>query len=71
MHMRCTCTVHAPLAAQALIKLVALGLCKYFKDPWNNLDFFIVVISYVSVVAGLPLGSGLGLALGLSSGLRA
>ncbi len=23
----------------------------YFKDPWNNLDFFIVLISYVSVIA--------------------
>nr|XP_058925163.1 cation channel sperm-associated protein 1 [Kogia breviceps] len=29
---------------EALLKIIALGL-KYFLDPWNNLDFFIVVMA--------------------------
>ena len=41
----------ALFSIEAVIKLIALGPCVYFKDPWNNLDFFIVLISYVSVIA--------------------
>ena len=34
-----------------LTQLLIHGVLKYFKDPWNNLDFFIVIISYVSRIA--------------------
>lgn len=37
------------------IKLLALGAYSYFRDPWNDLDFFIVSISYVDIAAA---GSG-------------
>ncbi|XP_048217397.1 cation channel sperm-associated protein 1 [Perognathus longimembris pacificus] len=34
---------------EALLKIIALGL-KYFYDPWNNLDFFIMVMAVLDFV---------------------
>ncbi|TKC36997.1 hypothetical protein EI555_002698, partial [Monodon monoceros] len=31
-------------AVEAVLKIIALGL-KYFLDPWNNLDFFIMIMA--------------------------
>ena len=28
-----------------LLKLIGLGICGYFKNPWNCLDFLIVTVS--------------------------
>ncbi|XP_052029422.1 cation channel sperm-associated protein 1 [Apodemus sylvaticus] len=34
---------------EAILKLIALGL-EYFYDPWNNLDFFIMVMAVLDFV---------------------
>jgi len=36
--------------AEAALKLVALGIRRYFTDMWNNFDMFIVVISIIGCV---------------------
>lgn len=39
---------------EAIIKIIVLGFVKgkgtYIKDPWNVLDFFIVIISLADIV---------------------
>ena len=42
---------------EMLLKIAALLPKKYFKDPWNRLDFFIVVGS-IPEMAGLDMGPG-------------
>ena len=34
---------------EAILKLIAFGPDKYFKDRWNAFDFFVVCVSFVSV----------------------
>ena len=33
-------------ASEFLLKLFALGFMQYFRNAWNCLDFFIVVVSH-------------------------
>ncbi|XP_060573372.1 sodium channel protein type 4 subunit alpha B-like isoform X4 [Ruditapes philippinarum] len=37
-------------AAEAFLKIVALGLMKYLKDGWNCFDFFIVTLSFLEML---------------------
>lgn len=43
---------------EAIVKLKALGVKKYFKDNWNIFDFFIVVISLPSILTFVPFFAG-------------
>lgn len=50
---------------EATIKIVALGFIScgpnsYLRDGWNVLDFFIVVISLVTLILGSIIGDGIG-----------
>ena len=65
---------------ELMFKVVAHGLAfngktSFLRDPWNVLDFFIVLISLLVLLAsGIPalrLGLGLGLGIGLGLGLAA
>jgi hypothetical protein len=40
----------ALFAIEAIIKITGFG-CFYFKDNWNQLDFFIVITSIVSIIS--------------------
>lgn len=42
-------------------KWAAFGLCVFFKDPWNILDFLCVAIGYASMLPGSALGGFSGL----------
>jgi hypothetical protein len=42
-------TFAALFSAEMLIKICALGLRGYCADPWNNLDFVVVLISWLTV----------------------
>jgi Ion transport protein len=33
---------------EALVKLIGLGIIKYFEDSWNKLDFGILMISFLT-----------------------
>ena len=44
---------------EAIVKLLAFG-CRYFKDNWNVLDFFIVTISVSFKIAEKTAGVGFG-----------
>ncbi len=35
---------------EAVLRLIALGLKRYFMDRWNRLDMFIVIISILSIL---------------------
>lgn len=35
---------------EALFKVYALGLRRYFKDKWNQLDVLIVILSVVGII---------------------
>ena len=41
----------ALFSAEFAMKHVALGLCGYWKDGWNQLDGFIVVVGYFALLA--------------------
>ncbi len=45
---------------EAIVKLRAFGVKKYFKDKWNVFDFFIVVISIPSLLTFIPFFTGSG-----------
>ena len=40
-------------AAEAFLKILALGFITYLKDPWNTFDFVIVIISISDVLISL------------------
>ena len=40
-------------AAEAFLKILALGFITYLKDPWNTFDFVIVIISISDVFISL------------------
>lgn len=35
---------------EAIFKLLALGIVRYFKDEWNTFDFIVTVIGAVELV---------------------
>ncbi|CAK8686115.1 unnamed protein product [Clavelina lepadiformis] len=35
---------------EAIIKLIALGVCRYFRDKWNVLDMIIVLLSIAGIL---------------------
>ena len=45
---------------ECIIKIIALGFrgkkksSAYIRDPWNKLDFFVVIISLIGMLPGLP-----------------
>nr|CAB3227403.1 voltage-dependent T-type calcium channel subunit alpha-1G [Phallusia mammillata] len=40
----------AVFVLEAVFKLIALGVCRYFKDKWNQLDMLIVILSIVGII---------------------
>ena len=43
--------------AEAAVKIIALGFVRrpntYLRDPWNVLDFLVVVFGWIGLVPGL------------------
>ena len=44
-------------AAEAFLKILALGFITYLQDPWNTFDFVIVIISISDVFISLTSSS--------------
>lgn len=36
-------------AVEAILKLLALGIVRYFKDEWNSFDFIVTVLGVVDL----------------------
>ena len=42
---------------ECIIKIVGLGIEKYFEDSWNNFDFMMALISIISLAASSFIGA--------------
>jgi hypothetical protein len=40
----------AVFTLEAIIKIIGLGFTGYFTKGWNVFDFFIVLISYITLI---------------------
>ena len=40
----------ALFAIEAILKMVGLGIRRYFRSSWNKFDFCIVIVSVASVI---------------------
>lgn len=45
---------------EALVKIIAFSVRGYFSQGWNIFDFFIVIISYITLIIGLSTSRDIG-----------